>query len=86
MDGENLNLSDREIASSFSDPIWAARFPPVMSIGQASELLQIPEQTLYQWRSQGRLGSCCRKIGKHLRFVRDRLIKQVFNEGIMNDE
>jgi excisionase family DNA binding protein len=80
MDGDqSLRLTDKEIASSFSDQFWAERFPPVLSPEQASELLQIPKQTLYQWRSQGRLGLSGRRIGKHLRFYRDRLLKQVFN-------
>ena len=40
---------------------------------------------LRDWRSRGMLGSCCRKVGKHLRFQRDRLIQVAFNKGINND-
>ena len=87
MDGKgSLKLTDREITSSFADPLCAQRFPPVLTIEQAADLLQIPPQTVYQWRSRGLLGSCCRKIGKHLRFYRDRLIKKVFNEGLIDDK
>jgi excisionase family DNA binding protein len=86
MDGDvNLRLTDKEIASAFADPSIAACFPPVLTIQQAAELLQVPAQTIYQWRSRGLLGSCCRKIGKHLRFFRDRLIKKAFNEGLTDD-
>lgn len=74
-----LKLSDREVAQSFIDPVWATKFPPVMSIEQAAELLQMPIATLYDWRSRGLLNGCCRKVGKRLRFLRDRLMKQIFN-------
>jgi excisionase family DNA binding protein len=85
MDGDtNLKLTDREIASTFADPLWAERFPPVMTVKQAAELLQIPVDTIYQWRSRELLKGCCRKIGKHLRFYRDRLVKKVFNEGLFD--
>ena len=83
---ENLKLTDKEIASTFKDPVCAEHFPPVLSVQQAAELLQVPVQTLYQWRSRELLGSCCRKVGKHLRFYRDRLLKLVFNEGLFDDE
>lgn len=87
MDGDgSLKLTDKEIASAFADPLYGQRFPPVLSIEQVADLLQIPVQTVYQWRSRGLLGTCCRKIGKHLRFYRDRLIKKAFNEGLTDDE
>jgi hypothetical protein len=82
----NLKLTDKEIGSTFSLPLWAEKFPPVMTIDQTAELLQIPVATIYQWRSRGLLGRCCRKIGKHLRFYRDRLIKKVFNEGLFDEK
>ncbi|HVX15574.1 MAG TPA: helix-turn-helix domain-containing protein [Pirellulales bacterium] len=76
---EHLNLTDKEISQSFADPAWSAKFPPVMSVEQAAELLQIPVATIYGWRSRGLLEGSCRKVGKHLRFLRDRLLKQIFN-------
>jgi excisionase family DNA binding protein len=84
MDG-SLKLTDKEIASPFAVPVWAERFPPILTVDQAADLLQVPKQTIYDWRSRGLLGSCCRKVGKHLRFYRDRLIEKAFNEGITND-
>jgi len=87
MDGDgSLKLTDREISLTFADPLCAQRFPPVLSVEQASDLLQVPVDTIYQWRSRGLLGSCCRRIGKHLRFYRDRLLKKVFNEGLTDEE
>jgi hypothetical protein len=85
MDGDSsLRLTDKEIALSFSDPLWAERFPPVMSVPQAAELLDVPVATIYDWRSRGLLGKCSRKFGKHVHFFRDRLVQQVFNEGLLN--
>ncbi len=86
MDGDkNLKLTDKEITSAFADPVYAERFPPVLSVKQAAELLQVPVGTIYQWRSRGLLKSTCRKVGKHLRFYRDRLLKLVFNKGLTNE-
>ncbi len=82
MGDSNLKLSDREVAATFADAATAEKYPPVMTIEQVAEFLQVPVNTIYQWRSQGRLATCCRKIGKHLRFYRDRLVKKAFNEGI----
>jgi excisionase family DNA binding protein len=87
MDGEtSLKLTAAEVAASFADPHWAAQFPPVLSLEQAANLLQIPKATLYDWRSRGLLGKCSRRIGKHVRIHRDRLIAQVFNEGLVNEK
>ena len=87
MDGDgSLKLTDKEISASFADPLYAQRFPPVLSVDQAADLLQVPKDTIYQWRSRGLLGSCSRRVGKHLRFYRERLIKRVFNEGLTDDE
>jgi excisionase family DNA binding protein len=82
---DSLELTDREIAASFAAPLWGQRFPSVLTLEQAAELLQVPVNTLYQWRSQERLRTCSRKIGKHVRFYRDRLITTVFNEGLTDD-
>lgn len=83
MDGDlSLKLTDKEIAAQFADPRWAERFPPILAIEQAADLLQVPKATLYDWRSRGLLANCSRKVGKRVRFFRDRLIRQIFNEGI----
>lgn len=73
MDGD-LDLSAAEIAGMFSDPAWSARFPPILSITQAAELLQVPIETIRSWRSRGLLNCCSRRVGKHVRLFRDRFI------------
>ena len=83
MDGDqNLHLSDREISAWFDDPAIAARFPPILTLDQASDLLNVPVGTLRDWRSRGLLAHCCRRVGREVRFVRNRLLKQALNKGI----
>ena len=80
-DGD-LKLTKAEIASAFADPHWAGAYPPVLSVDQAARLLQVPKATIYDWSSRGLLRGCGRKVGKHLRLFRDRLITRIFNEGL----
>lgn len=80
-----LKLTAEEIAASFSSLGWAERYPPVMTVEQVAGLLQVPKHTVYDWSSRGLLKGCSRRVGKHLRFYRDKLISQVFNEGIGSD-
>jgi excisionase family DNA binding protein len=83
MDGDvDLKLTDREIAAFFTDPAIAARFGPILTFEEAAELLRVPVGTLRDWRSRGRLPGCARKLGREVRFLRDRLIKRVFNQGL----
>lgn len=82
MDDAGLKLTDKEISTAFSSGEWAEKYPPILTLDQAAQLLGVPKDTIYGWRSRGLLRGCCRKIGKHLRFFRDRLIKQLFNEGL----
>lgn len=81
-DDLNLKLTKSEIAEAFADADVAARFPPVMTAAQAADLAQVPLNTLYQWRSRGLLTGCSRKVGKYVRFFRDRFIQKLFNEGL----
>ena len=67
MEDVGLKLSDKEIAAAFSTGEWATKFPPILTLEQASQLLGVPKDTLYGWRSRGLLSDCCRKVGKHLR-------------------
>jgi excisionase family DNA binding protein len=78
----SLKLTDKEIAAAFSDSRWADRFPPILNVDQAAELVDVPKNTIYTWSSQGLLRGCSRKVGRHLRFFRDRLVKKIFNEGL----
>jgi excisionase family DNA binding protein len=81
----SLKLTAQEVAQSFGEPAWAAKFPPILSIEQVAEMLQVPRATIYDWRSRGLLTGCCRKVGKHLRFIRDKLLFRVFNQGLDAD-
>lgn len=82
---DRLNLSSKEIAAAFADPAAAEKFPPVLTVDQAASLAQVPKQTIYAWHSQGLLTGCCRKVGKHLRFFRDRYIDKLFNKGLSSE-
>jgi excisionase family DNA binding protein len=77
-----LHWTDAEIAKAFSDSKWAEKFPPVLTADQAAQLVSVPKATIYNWSSRGLLRGCARKVGRHLRIVRDKFIKRVFNEGI----
>lgn len=79
---KKLSLTSREISAPFQEGVYAEKYPPILTIDQAAELLQIPVGTLRDWRSRGLLGNCCARIGKHIRFYRDRLIKTVFDDGL----
>ena len=77
-----LRISKDEINTAFATGDWGNRFPPILTVDQAAELLSIPKATIYAWKSQGKLKGCSQKLGKHLRFFRDRLIQNVLNDGI----
>lgn len=68
----------RELDGWFTDPNWAARFPPVLSIEQVADLLQVPVQTVYDWSSRKLLDGCKARVGRHVRFARARLLAQFF--------
>jgi excisionase family DNA binding protein len=69
----SLGLSPREVAATFADPAISATYPPILTVDQAAALLQVPKATLYDWSSRGLLRGCSRRVGKYLRFYRDRL-------------
>ena len=85
-DDKSLELTANEVARTFADPAWAIKYPLILTIDQAAELLQVSKATIYDWSSRGLLKGCCRKVGKHLRFFRDRLVLHVFNEGLYCNE
>jgi len=78
----NTALTPKETSAMFVDPEWAARFPPILTVDEAAVLARVPKQTVYGWSSQGLLKGCSRKVGKHLRILRDRFILKIFNEGL----
>lgn len=74
-----LKLSDQEIAAPFLIPEIGKEYPPILTVDQVATLLQIPKATVYDWSSRGRFRGCSRRLGKRLRFWRDRLIAELFN-------
>ena len=39
------DLTTRELPALFSEPGWAAKFPPILTLDQAAELVQVPKQS-----------------------------------------
>lgn len=72
-------ISSSELTTSFAAAPWAERFPPVLTIAQTCELLQVPKRTLFRWLAEGKLGGASARIGKHRRFLRDHLIQSFFD-------
>ena len=79
------DLTAGEVDGFFSDPAWAAAFPPILTVAQAADLAQVPKQTVYAWSSQGLLAGCSRRAGRHLRILRNKFIQKLFNEGLHVD-
>ena len=81
----DAGLTAKDVAALFSDPLWAAKFPPLLTVDEAAALARVPKQTVYGWSSQGLLKGCSRRVGKHLRILRDRYVQKLFNEGLHDD-
>jgi len=77
---KDSTLTAAQAAALFDDPAWGAKYPPLLNVDQAAELLQVPKATIYSWSSQGLLDACKTRAGKHLRLLRDRLL-QLLSEG-----
>jgi len=78
----NAKYTAKELASWFADPVWAARFPPLLTPDQAAELCQVPKQTIYDWSSRGLLDHCKSRLGKRVLFARQRLLELIVNEKL----
>ena len=72
-----VKLTADELTNFASGP-WAEKYPPILTIAQAADMLQVPVGTLRFWRTTGRLNGCSRRYGRVLRFYRDRLIRWFF--------
>lgn len=81
----NQLLTPKEISSLFADPTAAEKFPLLLNVDEAAALARVPKQTIYTWSSQGRLVGCSKRVGKHLRIVRDKFFDLLMNRGI-NEE
>lgn len=65
----NRKLTQQELGSALQ------KYPPIMTLSQASELLQLEISTIYRHISEGRYSGAVKR-GKPLRFWRDRLIQE----------
>ena len=74
---DTVRIDQTDLDRAFFDNL-GGRFPPVLNVSQAAQLLQVPVKTLYEWSSRGRLRSCARRRGKRLFFWRDLLIRELF--------
>jgi hypothetical protein len=50
-----VKLSADELTTNFASGPWAEKYPPILTIAQAAEMLQVPVGTLRFWRTSGRL-------------------------------
>jgi excisionase family DNA binding protein len=71
-------LSKPEIQQAFADGP-GTQFPPILTVAQLADLVQISPKTIYEWIAKGRLDGAFRKRGKHLLVWRDRAIDILFN-------
>jgi excisionase family DNA binding protein len=78
MQGRN-QLKAHEIKTAFSAEDLRRRFPPILTVTQVAELVQVSPKTIYFWMARGRLDGAYRKRGKHHLLWRDRVIDQLFN-------
>jgi len=74
---DRLAVDQKDIERAFFDNS-GGRFPPVLNVRQAAELLHVSVNTIYEWSSKGYLGGCCRRRGKRLFIWRDRLVSELF--------
>lgn len=72
-------LTEAEIQQCLAAEPWCARFPPVLTIDQAAELLQVPVPTIRKWHFCGMLKHCTSMRGKEIRLYRDRVIRWFFD-------
>ncbi len=78
--GRAVRLSNRSnplTPGELAAAIDVQKFPPILTVHQAAELLQISHHTLYRAVSQGKYRDAVRR-GKPLRFWRDRLVIAFF--------
>ena len=76
-----VKLSADELTTNFTSGPWAEKYPPILTIAQAADMLQVPVGTLRFWRTTGKLNGCSRRYGRVLRFYRDRLVRWFFRGG-----
>ena len=76
--GKANPLTAAEVSATFAAEPWASKYPPVLTIQEASALTRVPVATLYDWRSRGLLDDCSARPGRSVLFYRDRLVLHIF--------
>ena len=69
MKAMNKKLTQQEMESALN------KYPPIMTLDEVGELLQLKVSTLYRHISEGRYHKAVKR-GKPVRFWRDRLIQE----------
>jgi len=76
----SINIDNSELGTMFADPLWAGKFPPLLSVETAAELADVSKATIYDWSSRGLLDKCAKKQGKRLRIIRNRFVQFLLGE------
>lgn len=66
-------LSVDEIQRALGD------YPPIITVKQLAQILNLSESTIYFWISRDRLRGAMRKRGRHNLIWRDRVISLIFD-------
>ena len=61
--------------------LFGGGYPPLLTVNQTAELVQIPKKTIYEWSSRGLLQGCSCRAGRHLRIHRDGFLTTFINGG-----
>lgn len=77
-------LSAKEQAALAAGPAWA-HLPNFLTIDDVASVLRVPKHTVYAWSSQGALDKCKVRVGKYVRFVREKFIELVISGGLSSE-
>ena len=61
--------------------LFGGGYPPLLTVNQTAELVQIPKKTIYEWSSRGLLQGCSCRAGRHLRIHRDCFLTKFVSGG-----
>jgi hypothetical protein len=71
-------LTREEVDSAFAHALWAERYPAVLTLRNAAELVQLPESTIRDWRSRQLLRPCSVNVGRQVRIYRNEYLQLLF--------
>ena len=54
---------------------YANKYPPMLTLVQAAEIIQRPLATLYDWSHRGRFDSFKQRNGREIRLLRDPFLR-----------